>query len=275
MGIAGDLFNRSQGRGTGAWLGTGGMVRQWGAQTDQRSDRRQKMTDVNVFVAFAAGIFSFLSPCVLPLIPSYLSFVSGVSLDEMRSEQARSKVRWRVVLNSLAFILGFSLVFVSLGASASFLGGLFMGYRNVIRIAGGIFILLVGLYLVGVFKIAALDRYLQFNLKDKPAGYLGSVLVGITFAVAWTPCVGPILGATLALASTAGEVGRGTLLLTSYAAGLALPFFLSALAINSFLRFSQQMRRYIQIIHVAGGLLLIIVGILLITDYMTLLNAYV
>jgi cytochrome c-type biogenesis protein len=232
------------------------------------------MTEVNVFVAFAAGVFSFLSPCVLPLIPSYLSFVSGVSLDDMRGEQGRLRVRSRVVLNSLAFIVGFSLVFVSLGASASFLGGLFMSYRNGIRILGGVFVLLVGLYLVGVFKIAALERYLQFDLKDKPAGYLGSVLVGITFAVAWTPCVGPILGATLALASTAGEVSRGTLLLSSYAAGLALPFFVSALAINSFLRFSQQLGPYIQAIHIGGGLLLIIVGILLITDYMTLLNAY-
>src|SRR4026208_2095484 len=168
------------------------------------------MTDVNVFVAFAAGIFSFLSPCVLPLIPSYLSFVSGVSLDEMRSDQARARVRWRVVLNSLAFILGFSLVFISLGASASFLGGLFLAYRNVIRIFGGLFILLVGLYLIGVFKIAALEQYLQFNLKDKPAGYFGSIVVGITFAVAWTPCVGPILGATLGLASPAGGGGGAT-----------------------------------------------------------------
>lgn len=233
------------------------------------------MTDVNIFVAFAAGIFSFLSPCVLPLIPSYLSFVSGVSLDEMRSAQARSRVRWRVVLNSLAFIVGFSLVFVSLGASASFLGGLFLNYRNTIRMVGGVFILIVGLYLVGAFKIAALERYLQFDLKDKPAGYLGSVLVGITFAVAWTPCVGPILGATLALASTAEDVGRGMVMLTSYAAGLALPFFLSALAINSFLQFSQQMRRYIQAIHMVGGALLILAGLLLVTDYMTLLNAYV
>ena len=233
------------------------------------------MTDVNIFVAFAAGIFSFLSPCVLPLIPSYLSFVSGVSLDEMRSDEARGRVRSRVVLNSMAFIIGFSLVFISLGASASFLGSLFLDYRNLIRITGGFFILLVGLYLVGLFKISALERYLQFNLKDKPAGYLGSVLVGITFAVAWTPCVGPILGAILALAGTSGEVGRGTLLLTTYAAGLALPFYLSALAINSFFQFSQRLRRYIQAIHVMGGILLIIVGILLLTDYMTFLNTYV
>lgn len=233
------------------------------------------MSDINALVAFAAGIFSFLSPCVLPLIPSYLSFVSGVSLEEMRGEQAHARIRLRVVLNSLAFIFGFSVVFVSLGASASYLGGLFMGYRNGIRIFGGIFVLLVGLYLVGAFKIAALDRYLQFNLKDKPAGYLGSVLVGITFAVAWTPCVGPILGATLALASTSGEVGRGTFLLMSYAAGLGLPFFLSALAIDSFFQLSQQLRRYVQAIHVIGGMLLIVVGVLLITDYMTFLNAYV
>src|SRR5918994_7321695 len=141
------------------------------------------MADVNIFVAFAAGIFSFLSPCVLPLIPSYLSFVSGISLDEMRSDHAAGRVRSRVVLNSVAFIAGFSLVFVSLGASASFLGSLFFGYRNSIRIVGGLFILLVGLYLIGLIRIPALERYLQFNLKDKPAGYLGSVLVGITFAV--------------------------------------------------------------------------------------------
>jgi cytochrome c-type biogenesis protein len=177
-------------------------------------------------------------------------------------------------LNSLAFIAGFSLVFVSFGASASFLGGLFLAHRNTIRVLGGAFVLLVGLYLLGAFKIAALERYLQFNLKDKPAGYFGSILVGITFAVAWTPCVGPILGATLALASTAGEVGRGTLLLTSYAAGLGLPFFLSALAINSFLQFSRSLRGYIQAIHAAGGILLVVVGILLITDYMTILNSY-
>jgi cytochrome c-type biogenesis protein len=233
------------------------------------------MTELNAFVAFAAGVFSFLSPCVLPLIPSYLSFVSGVSLDEMRDDQARARVRWRVVLNSLAFIFGFSLVFVSLGASVSFLGGLFLGYRDWIRILGGIFILLVGLYLVGAFRIALLDQYLQVNLKDKPTGYLGSVLVGITFAVAWTPCVGPILGATLALAGTSGEVGRGTFLLTSYAAGLALPFFLSALAINSFFQFSHKLRRYVETIHTIGGVLLIVVGVLLITDYLTILNSYV
>ena len=232
------------------------------------------MTDINFFVAFAAGLLSFLSPCVLPLIPSYLSFVSGVSLEELRGDQAASVTRRRVVFNSLAFIAGFSLVFVSLGASASFLGSLFLTYRNIIRVLGGFFILLVGLYLVGLFKVTVLERYLQFNIRDNPAGYVGSVLVGLTFAVAWTPCVGPILGAILALAGTAADVSRGTYLLATYAAGLGLPFFLSAVAINSFFRFSQRLRRYLHLIRVAGGVLLIIAGILLLTDYMTVLNAY-
>jgi cytochrome c-type biogenesis protein len=232
------------------------------------------VTDLNIFVAFTAGLFSFLSPCVLPLIPSYLSFVSGVSLEEMRASQVESRVRWRVTSNSLAFILGFSLVFISFGVSASFLGSLFLGYRTFIRIVGGIFITLVGIYLIGVFKIPLLDRYLQFHLKDKPAGYLGSVLVGITFAVAWTPCVGPILGAILTLAGTTAEVQRGVALLAAYAAGLAAPFFISALAVNSFFQFSQAFRRYIRAVHIGGGVLLVIVGILLMTNYMTALNTY-
>jgi cytochrome c-type biogenesis protein len=232
------------------------------------------MADVNIFVAFTAGLLSFLSPCVLPIIPSYLSFVSGVSLEEMRSPDTTGTVRRRVVFNSLAFIAGFSLIFVSLGTSASYLGSLFLGYRTFIRTLGGVFVILVGIYLMGFFKIPLLDRYLQFNLKDKPAGYLGSVLVGVTFAVAWIPCVGPILGAILTLAATSTEIGTGIFYLATYAAGLAVPFFLSALAVNSFFEFSQKFRRYVQAVHVAAGVLLIMVGILLVTDYITLLNIY-
>jgi cytochrome c-type biogenesis protein len=211
---------------------------------------------------------------VLPIIPSYLSFVSGVSLQEVRAAPVGSRTRWRVLWNSLAFILGFSVVFVSLGASASFLAGFFLSYRSLIRVLGGIFILAVGIYLMGFFKMPALDRYLQFHLKDKPAGYLGSALVGMTFGAAWIPCVGPILGAILTLAATSTEIGRGVLYLATYAAGLAVPFFLSAVAVNSFFAFSQKFRRYVQAVHVAAGVLLIVVGILLITDYITLLNIY-
>jgi len=232
------------------------------------------MTDINILVAFTAGIFSFLSPCVLPMIPSYLSFISGVSLEEMRAAHFASHIRKRVLLNSLAFILGFSLVFVSLGASASFLAGFFLSYRGLIRVLGGIFIFAVGIYLLGVVKFSVLDRYLQFHLKDKPAGYLGSAFVGMTFGAAWIPCVGPILGAILTLAATSSEIGTGIFYLGTYAAGLALPFFLSAVAVNSFFAFSQKFRRYLQAVHVTAGILLIVVGILLITDYMTLLNIY-
>ncbi len=232
------------------------------------------MNEVSVLVVFTAGLFSFLSPCVLPLIPSYLSFLSGVSLEEMRSGTLQGNIRRQVVLNSLFFIFGFSIVFISLGASASYLGSLFVGYRTFIRTLGGILIILVGLYLIGVFKVPFLERYLQFNLKGKPTGYLGSVLVGITFALAWTPCIGPILGAVLTLAGTSAEVDRGMLLLATYAAGLGLPFFLSALAMNSFFQFSQGFRRYIRVVHVAAGVLLLIVGVLILTDYLTILNAY-
>jgi len=232
------------------------------------------MADINIFVAFTAGIFSFLSPCVLPMIPSYLSFISGVSLEEMRSVEVASHIRKRVLLNSLAFISGFSLVFISLGASVSFLAGFFLSYRSLIRVLGGIFILAVGIYLLGVVKFSVLDRYLQFHLKNKPGGYLGSALVGITFGAAWIPCVGPILGAILTLAATSSEIGRGVFYLATYAAGLAMPFFLSAVAVNSFFEFSKKFRRYLQAVHVTAGILLIIVGILLITDYMTLLNIY-
>ena len=232
------------------------------------------MADINIFVAFTAGIFSFLSPCVLPMIPSYLSFISGVSLEEMRSVEVASHIRKRVLLNSLAFISGFSLVFISLGASVSFLAGFFLSYRSLIRVLGGIFILAVGIYLLGVVKFSVLDRYLQFHLKNKPGGYLGSALVGITFGAAWIPCVGPILGAILTLAATSSEIGKGIFYLATYAAGLALPFFLSAVAVNSFFEFSKKFRRYLQAVDVTAGILLIIVGILLITDYMTLLNIY-
>jgi cytochrome c-type biogenesis protein len=232
------------------------------------------MSEINFLVAFTSGLLSFLSPCVLPVIPSYLSFISGVSLEEMTGPRAARVVRRRVVLNSLAFIFGFSVVFVSLGVSASFLGGLFAESRRFIRIAGGVMIILVGVYLLGFLKISALDRYFQVNLKDKPAGYLGSALIGVTFAVAWIPCVGPILGAILTWAATSSRVSEGVFLLSSYAAGLALPFFLSAVAINSFFQFSQSFRRYIGYVHAVAGVLLVVVGILLVTDYFTLLNTY-
>ncbi len=229
------------------------------------------MADVNLLIAFASGGLSFLSPCVLPLIPSYLSFVSGISPREMSQGRPGNA---RILGNALAFVSGFSAAFVALGASASLLGSLLIRYQDGVRVVGGLFILVVGIYLTGLFKVATLERYAQVNLRSKPAGYLGSVLVGLTFAVAWIPCVGPILGAILTLAGTAAEVHHGMLLLSAYAAGLALPFLLSALALNQFFRLSRAIRSWLPVIHVCAGLLLMAVGILLVTDTMTALNAF-
>lgn len=229
------------------------------------------MNDISLLIAFTAGGFSFLSPCVLPLVPSYLSFVSGMSLQEIRGG---SRSRVRVMGNAVAFACGFSIAFVALGASASFFGSLLRAHQDIVRVSGGLFILVVGLYLTGLFRVTALDRYAQINLRSKPAGYLGSILVGLTFAVAWIPCVGPILGAILTLAGTANDVQRGIVLLSAYAAGLALPFLLSALAMNQFFRISRVVRSWQATIHVVAGLLLIGTGLLLVTNTMAVLNTY-
>jgi cytochrome c-type biogenesis protein len=206
------------------------------------------------------------------MILFYFSFISGVSLEEMRSAHFASHIRKRVLLNSLAFILGFSLVFISLGASASFLAGFFLSYRSVIRVLGGIFILAVGIYLLGFVKfsvwIATCSSILKTSQRATGSGLVGSLWRGVD------SLCGPILGAILTLAATSSEIGKGVFYLATYAAGLALPFFLSAVAVNSFFEFSQKFRRYVQAVHVTAGILLIVVGILLITDYMTLLNIY-
>lgn len=230
--------------------------------------------NVSVLIALAAGLLSFLSPCVLPLFPSYLSFITGVSLEELTSKEDRINVRRAVIGNSLAFILGFSAVFVALGASFSVLGQMLLVYQDSIRIVGGILIVIFGIYITGILKVPALERYYQLQLKNKPTGFIGSGVVGAVFAIGWTPCVGPILGAILLLASTQGTVGSGIVMLLAYSFGLAIPFFLSALAINSFFSFSQTFRRYIHAVHVAAGIILIVVGILLVTNYFTILNAY-
>ena len=194
------------------------------------------MNDVNLFIAFAAGGLSFLSPCVLPLIPSYLSFVSGISPREISEGRPGNA---RVMGNAVAFgVRAFPSPSSPSERRQACWGSLLLSYQDVVRVVGGLFILVVGVYLTGLFQVATLERYAQFNLRSKPAGYLGSVLVGLTFAVAWIPCVGPILGAVLTLAGTASEIYRGMLLLSAYAAGLALPFLLSALAMNQFFRLS-------------------------------------
>jgi cytochrome c-type biogenesis protein len=218
-------------------------------------------------------LLSFLSPCVLPLFPSYLSFVTGMSVTDLTADLTGA-ARRRVLLHSIAFIVGFSLVFVSLGASVSAAGQFLFEYRDTIRRVGGILIILFGLYIAGFLNIGFLGRTQQWQLREKPAGYLGSLVVGITFAIGWTPCVGPILGAILTLASDAGSVQRGIGLLVAYSAGLAVPFFVSAIALGAFLKFFKRYRPFIPIVERAAGVLLIVVGVLVFTNYYLLLNAW-
>ncbi len=224
-------------------------------------------------VAFSAGVFSFLSPCVLPIFPSYGSFITGLSVSDLTADLTAT-ARRRVLLHSLAFILGFSLVFVGLGASFSAVGQFLLGYRDWIRRLGGVLIVVFGLYIAGLLRIGALGRTVQWQIREKPAGYVGSLLVGVAFAIGWTPCVGPILGAILSLAGTAETVRRGIGLLVAYSAGLGVPFLLSALALGSFLRLFKRYRRLIPAVERVAGALLIVVGVLGYTNYYTTLNTW-
>jgi cytochrome c-type biogenesis protein len=232
------------------------------------------MRNVSMLVAFSAGIFSFLSPCVLPLFPSYLSFITGMSVEELQGAGARGTERWRVISHSLAFIAGFSIVFVAMGASFSVLGQALIERRDLIRQVGGVLIILFGLYIAGLLPLGWLGRYKQIQLRSKPAGLVGSWLVGVTFAIGWTPCVGPILGSILSLAGTAETVGTGIALLGAYSAGLAVPFFLSSLALGAFLVAFRRFRPWIPVVERAAGILLVAVGLLVLTNYFIVLNAY-
>jgi cytochrome c-type biogenesis protein len=226
---------------------------------------------LSFFIAYAAGVLSFLSPCVLPLVPSYVAFITGLSFDELTQDRPNSRLRWVVISHSLLFILGFSVLFTALGASASLIGQFLTAYRDIIRIVGGILIIVFGLLISGIFSLGFLQREKKFHLHSKPLGYLGSFLVGVTFAAGWTPCVGPILSSILLVASTADDLRTGMLLLFTYSLGLGLPFFICALAFNTFLSFFKRANKFLGILCKVGGLLLILVGILLLTDSFSLL----
>ncbi|MGH7606810.1 MAG: cytochrome c biogenesis CcdA family protein, partial [Gemmatimonadales bacterium] len=217
--------------------------------------------DVSFAVAFSAGVLSFLSPCVLPLIPSYLGFLTGMSLEELAAGDgtgaARASRRGTAVLHGLWFVAGFSLVFVLLGAAASALGSLLREYQVWLGRAGGVLVILFGLYLLGVLRPAFLMRERRIHLARKPLGYLGSGVVGFTFGAAWTPCIGPILGGILTLAATSGGLGHGMTLLAVYALGLAVPFLLTALALDRFLLWFQRFRPYLVWVDRTAGALLV------------------
>ncbi len=233
-----------------------------------------QVNQVSLLAAFLAGIVSFISPCVLPLVPSYVTFITGVSFDELTSGSAIPRVRRLTIVHSLAFIVGFSLVFISLGATATVAGQFLREHQNSLRRVGGAMIILFGIYLTGIIPIPALSRERKKQLTTKPLGILGSVLVGVTFAAGWTPCIGPILASILIYASTAKTVGTGIVLLSVYSLGLGIPFFLSSLALNSFLAASRRIRGHLRAIEIASGVVLILFGILLVTNLFPLFVSF-
>ena len=223
---------------------------------------------VGIAISFAAGLLSFLSPCVLPLIPSYVTFVTGLSLEDVQ------RSRRIALVHSLLFILGFTLIFLALGATATTVGRM-LGYNRVwVGRVGGVLVIVFALYLLGVFKFGFLSQERRVHLADKPLGYLGTVLVGMAFAAGWTPCIGPILGAVLTYTASAADLDRGLVLLLAYSLGLAVPFVLAALLIDRFIAVFQKYRGALVWTTRAAGVLLLCVGVLMLTDAMKLLTQY-
>jgi cytochrome c-type biogenesis protein len=225
-------------------------------------------------LAFAAGVVSFLSPCVMPLIPSYVTFMTGMSFEELTGSVDRTRVLRRTVSNSLVFIAGFSTVFIALGALSSSLGQWLVRFQDALRIGGGVLVIVFGLFIAGFLKLDFLLKEKKFHLHDRPAGYIGTYLIGMTFAAGWTPCIGPILGSILLVASTEGSTMAGVRLLTVYSMGLGVPFLLAALAFNSFLTYTRILNRYMRAIMVVSGLILIAFGVILLTDNLRYLTAF-
>jgi cytochrome c-type biogenesis protein len=225
---------------------------------------------VGILVALMAGVLSFLSPCVLPLVPSYLSFVTGMSLEDLQEGVNRKAT----MIHSLLFVAGFSLIFILLGASASFLGVFLKHYELWIARIGGVVIIILGLHLSGVFRIAPLMRERRVHVNDKPAGYIGTLGIGAAFGAGWTPCIGPVLGAILTLAGTQETIWNGVVLLGAYSAGLAVPFLLASLALDAFLKAFSRFRGILPIVEKASGALLIVLGLLLVTGKFTVLATY-
>jgi cytochrome c-type biogenesis protein len=226
---------------------------------------------INILIAFAGGLLSFLSPCVLPLVPGYISLMSGVSIDHLKGESASSSRR-AVIANSLAFNAGLSVIFLALGGTAGLLGAAII--NNVwVRVIGGLVIIVFGLHLIGLLKIKYLYRDTRQFSNEKPRGMLGSLTLGIAFAAGWTPCIGPILGGIIGLAATSGGWKGGLLLSAFYSAGLAVPFLLTGLGINQFLSFYSRFRQHLHKVEVVSGIILILIGILVMSNRVTILTS--
>jgi len=233
------------------------------------------ISQITLFAAFSAGLLSFISPCVLPLVPSYLSYITGLSVENLAKVEERERYKSAILLNALLFIAGFSTVFIAFGASASLIGQVLYEYQDIIRKIGGVLIIIFGLYLLGILKLNFFmtERRLM-TFESRPVGYLGSFLIGTAFAAGWTPCVGPVLGTILAYASTTESMSGGVMLLSAYSFGLGLPFFLTAFGMDTFLSYFKSMRTYLGGVSFVSGGLLILVGIMIFTDSVTLFTSF-
>jgi cytochrome c-type biogenesis protein len=228
--------------------------------------------NVTLLAAFIAGFLSFVSPCVLPLIPGYISFISGASLEDMRTGQRAA--RREVLISSLAFVMGFSLVFIALGASATAIGRFIFNQQPILSKVAGVLIIVFGLHMMGVFRLAFLDNEKRAQTQRKPAGPLGALLVGIAFAFGWTPCIGPILAGILVVAGSRDTIGEGVLLLAIYSLGLGIPFLLTSMAIDRFFSVAAAIRRHYHAIELTSGGLLVAIGVLIFTGQLTIIVRY-
>jgi len=227
--------------------------------------------EISYGAAFMAGTLSGLSPCILPLVPSYFSFITGTSMERL-SEPTSLAMRRRIIISTLAFVLGFSVVFILLGASASYISTWFYGIKSYLRVVGGVLILLLGLHLLGLLRIRALQADKRWHLQRKPLHFFGTFIVGMAFGAGWSPCIGPLLGSILILAGNQETVMQGVWLLSIYSAGIALPFVALSIGITFLMRFVRRTTRIMRYLNAAAGVLLMATGLLLIFDQMQILS---
>ena len=233
----------------------------------------QSIPQISLIAAFSAGLLSFVSPCVLPLVPSYISYITGLSVEQLTDASERVKFRKAIVVNSLLFIGGFSSVFIAFGASASFLGQILITHQDLIRRVGGALIIVFGLYLLGILNLTFLKMEQRYQFRNRPAGYLGSFLIGVAFAAGWTPCVGPVLGSILLYASTTDSLFSGVVLLTFYSlVGLAaVPH---GIGVDRFLAYFKEVRAYLWGVSTVSGVLLILVGVMIYANSLTMVTSF-
>lgn len=227
------------------------------------------MLDIGFSAAFLAGLLSFVSPCVLPIVPPYLAYLAGVSFSDLQDEDIESGRARHIILSAIAFVAGFTTVFVALGATASIVGQTIAQYFNVLSIIAGVIILIMGLHFLGVFRIAFLYREARVDVRNKPAGFVGAYVMGLAFAFGWTPCVGPVLAAILFIAGAEDTALRGAGLLAVYSLGIGLPFILAAVFASRFIGWANRFKRHMATVEKAMGLLLVVTGILFMTGQMS------